>query len=282
MRKRIKALVVVSILLVILADSRIAEATGPRFTPQMFEDEDKIQIVAYEYPPLTTLEIASMGLVTEVVQASFKEADMEVTIEIQVLKDLAKYYLLQDNAIAMMGQKQDFSEEEQKQLVIIPCCIMTGYYFYYKPAHKDLQWGGKPENLKGYTYGALKDEDVKDYEKTGIKIVRADDIISLIKKLHAKEIDFMSASEVVGGWLIKENFPKETDNFVRMKTPAWGSAFSIIFNKTHPRAEEVRNAFIRGFEAIRKSRGYLQILEKYYGKGNIPEDYMKRLKNLQK
>lgn len=251
------------ILLMVLTWPRATGATGPRLTPKLFESDDTIKIFVYEYPPLTSFEMPNMGLCSEIVVAAFKEAGVQVTIENQVVKNLAIYSLIQDNEAAMIGDKNDFSEEQLKQLVLMPCFIMRGAYFYYKPKHrKELTWSGKLDNLKGYTYGALIGEDVTIYEKAGIPTVTGE-IASLFKLLKAEKIDFLGVADIRGEWFINKYYQKEKNDFAKMKGLAWEAPFSIIFNKKNARSQEISRAFAEGFQQIQKNGNYEELLEKY-------------------
>jgi hypothetical protein len=54
---------------------------------------------------------------------------------------------------------------------------------------------------------------------------------------------------------------------------------SLIFSKKNARGNELQLAFNEGLQKIIKSGKYLEILEKYHGKGNVPADYASRLKH---
>ena len=51
---------------------------------------------------------------------------------------------------------------------------------------------------------------------------------------------------------------------------------ALIFSKAH--GNTLRLAFNQGLQKIIKSGKYLEILEKYHGKGHVPADYASRLK----
>ena len=54
---------------------------------------------------------------------------------------------------------------------------------------------------------------------------------------------------------------------------------SLIFSKKNARGNELQQAFNEGLQKIIKSGKYLEILEKYHGKGKVPADYVSRLKH---
>lgn len=284
MKEVIKKMLVITcagILLTGLATSGAIGVTGPRITPGLLSLE-KLEIFAYEYPPLATMDMEGGGLYAEIVQEALNEEDVESVITILPVRSLVKYNLVHDSAIAILGQGWSFSEEQRKQLIVIPFCIITGEYVYYRSAHRQvLPWEGKLDNLKGYTYGAQKGEDVTAYEKAGIRVVYGN-CVTLFKKLKAKEIDFLSAPNICKEWLIKKYFPDESNNFATMRVPAWEAPCVILFNKKHPEGETVAGKFTAGFEKIKQNGKYIEILEKYYGTGNIPKNYIQRLESYQK
>ena len=256
--------VIMGILIVVLGAPWVTWATGPRLTPQLFEPEATIKIFFYEYPPLTTFEMTNMGICSEIIQEAFTAAGVTVTLENQVVKPLAVYSLIQENAAAMIGMQNDFSDDELKQLVLMPCYTMRGRFFYYKPNHKkELDWYGKLENLKGYTYGALVGEDLTIYKKAGIKTLTVTgDLPALFSNLKDGKIDFLSMADIRGEWFLQKYFPDEKEDFGKMQALSWEAPFSIIFNKKHLRFKELSTAFSKGFKIIKQNGRYDEIIEK--------------------
>lgn len=100
----------------------ITGATAPRFAPDWFilDEGSKPLIVAYEYSPYRTVSTENKGIHMEIVMAAFKAAQVDVDVEIQPVKDLVRYALFQENALAVIGENWNFSKEEQRNLVSIP------------------------------------------------------------------------------------------------------------------------------------------------------------------
>jgi len=238
--------------------------TAPRFGPKLLKPEEgAIKIFAYQYPPLIDAQSPGMGALVNIVQAAFEEVGIEVQVEILPIKSIAKRSVLYENGVAMLGEAYLFSEAEMGKLAAVPCYRMTGVYYYYLPAHKEgINWDGDLNRLKGYTYGALTGEDVSLYKKAGVKVVFGD-LKSLLRKLKSKEIDFLSASEIVGRQNIQKLYPDEISNFSRMKAPAWTSTFSLFFNKRHPQAERLIKAYTEGLDRVKQSGKYGRIMNLY-------------------
>ena len=268
---------------ILLSGLPILKAVGasePRITPNLLSPE-KLELFAYEYPPLATMDMHSGGLYPEIVQAALKNKNIEAAITILPVRSLVKYNLMHDDAIAIIGEDWNFSDEERKQVIAIPFCTITGSYYYYRPAHKrELTWDGNLDNLKGYTYGAQKGEDVAAYKKAGI-LVTFGKIIPLFKKLKSRKIDFLSAPNISKEWIVGSYFSGEKNNFLSIKISYWDASSSVFFNKNNHEGEAVAKKFRQGLKKIMQDGSYIDILEKYFGKGNIPKGFIQKLTRYQ-
>jgi len=241
--------------------------TAPRFGPKLLKSEETIKIFAYQYPPLVDLQTPGMGIVANIVQAAFEEAGVDMQIDILPVKSLAKYSVLNENAIAVMGESGLFSEMESEKLVAVPCYEMTGGYYYYLPAHQEgMSWDGDLNKLRGYTCGAPTGEDITSYENASIKVIQ-DDLKSLLRKLKEKEIDFISAPDTVVRHYIQKFYSDEINNFTKMKVSAWTAPFSIFFNKANPLVETLKNAYSEGLKEIKQNGKYDRIVSMYEEEG---------------
>ena len=167
-----------------LVCSRSAEATAPRIAPQLFGEEKKADIVGYQFAPLDAAAKSDGELAVEIVTEAFKAAGQAPAVDVLPSKQLAKYALLNNDAVALMGRSQDLTAKEKNQYRVIT--------FY----------------LRGTAQG---EEPV-----------------------------------------------------------------ALIFSKA--RGNELQLAFNKGLQNIIKSGKYLEVLEKYHGKGQVPSDYAGRLK----
>jgi len=163
-----------------------AEATAPRIAPGLFGEEKKADIVGYQFAPLEASksdgELPVGKLAVEIVTEAFKAAGKTPLVDVLPSKQLAKYALFNNDAVALMGSPQDLAAKERNQYRVVT--------FYLR---------------------APADEPV-----------------------------------------------------------------ALIFSKA--RGNVLHQAFNQGLQTIIKSGKYLEILEKYRGKGQVPADYASRLK----
>lgn len=163
-----------------------AQATAPRITAQMFGEEKKTDIVGYQLAPLDAAAKSDNESAVEIVTESFEAAGKTPSVDILPSKELAKYSLLNNEAVALIGSPGDLNAKEKAQYHVVT--------FY----------------LKGT---APNEEPV-----------------------------------------------------------------ALIFSKKNARGKELQLSFTEGLKKIIKSGKYLEILEKYHGKGKVPADYVNRLK----
>lgn len=76
----------------------------------------------------------------------------------------------------------------------------------------------------------------------------------------------------------KERKPYSSVTFYLRGGASGEEPVSLFFSKKNARGNELHKAFNEGLQKILKNGKYLEILEKYYGKGRAPADYAGRLK----
>ena len=237
-------------------------ATGPRITQNLISP-DKKEIFALDIPPFISTEVKYDGFVSELVNAAFEQAGIEVVITTLPLQSMVKYYLNQEDAFAILGRHLGVSDKEKKSLIAIPIYMAKESYFYYKPLQKNTPvYKNKLSNLKGLTYGASKGEDIKAYKKAGIKVKKAR-TLSLFKKLQSGKIDFISVPTLSAEWFINNKFAQHKKEFDSMAESSKSVDILLYFNLNHKAGKKSAEGFKKGLLSIIKNGTYAKILSKY-------------------
>jgi hypothetical protein len=163
-----------------------AQATAPRIAPQLFGEEEKADIVGYQFAPQAAEARHDSALTVEIVTEAFKAAGKVPKVDVLPARQLALYALRNNDAVALMGRPQDLTTKERSQYRVVTFYLRT------------IAPGEEP--------------------------------------------------------------------------------VSLIFSVKDARKKELLQAFDEGLQKILKSGKYLEILEKYLGKGKVPTDYARRLK----
>ncbi|MFA6971743.1 MAG: hypothetical protein WC208_10125 [Gallionella sp.] len=105
--------------IVLLVFSSSAYATAPRITAQLFGEERKTDIVAYQSAPSEAAAKSDSALTVEIVTAAFKAAGKAPTVDVLPSKQLATYALFNNEAVALMGSPQDLAEKDKNQYRVV-------------------------------------------------------------------------------------------------------------------------------------------------------------------
>jgi len=239
---------------------------------------EHVQIVTFDYPPVMDSNNPQGGLMGEIVHTAFHEVHIEADLVYYPAKRMLLYFIGTEKYLACIGpvaliDRQ--SEDRKHQVIRVPPLVNILMVFaYYKPTH-----GKKPTTyeqlteLSGLRVGTiLGSNTIPLLQDAGINVSETS-IESQIKMLKANRIDFAAIGFLTGLDLITKLFPGHEDEFAFIRKPIMELPTSIYFNKRFPKSDEYAEQFRTGLNAIIKNGQYIQILEKYYGKGNIPSEY---------
>ncbi len=276
MKRSILSIVTITILLVSMFAS-VASATGPRVTKSLFAIEAN-EIHALDFPPFLSTEVADGGPLSEIVHIALKQAEIDAVISTHPVQRMVKYYLMQEQALAVTGRHLNFSREARKDLIFIPLSVLSENFYYYKPAFPaGLRWNGKLALLKGKTYGAHKGENVSAFKAAGIS-VKEGRTITLLKMIASGEVDFAALPEPTLNWLVNKYMAGEKDHFAAMVTPAGKDVMYVVFNRKHPLGEASAAKFRSALATMVDDGSYAAIIQKHLGNGELLERYMDDLK----
>jgi len=236
-------------------------------------DDHTIGLDANESPPYWSETMPKDGMCGEIVHAVSQAAGIVSHIHYKPLTRMIEDDQNNDlgNPAFYMGN-QDFA-------AIIPICVYHVGLFYYRPNHPDGIAVRSIEDLRGYKVGILKGTlvDRAIFMKAGVEFEESYSQESLFKKLRRGRIDLVIEIDLVGQKIIDRLFPEQHDNFVATIVPRSDRPISIMISSGYPDAEHIGGLYKKGLQTIRASGIYQQILENYYGKGNVPEHFMKEL-----
>ncbi|MGD7034836.1 substrate-binding periplasmic protein [Methylotuvimicrobium buryatense] len=251
-------------LIAILLFSANSSATGPRIKLDMFTDSANV-IYALDGPPLITTQLSGGGVALELVNTIMERQNIQAPINTLPLSRMLKYYMFQENALALVGSPLSFTEDQQKSLIFIPLLRLQDHYFIYRPNQSEgFPWSGDLKALAGRVYGANPEEDVSAYRQAGIKTITGN-TLNLLERLKSGSVDFIGDTELTVDWFLDKNLSTEKPRFIKLEPAAGERNLSIIFNKKHPEGESLAKQFRQGLDAIIADGTYQKILEQAFG-----------------
>ena len=151
-----------------------AQATAPRITSQMFGEEKKADIVGYQLAPLDAAAKSDGELAVEIVTEAFKAAGKAPVVDVLPSKELAKYALLNNDAVALIGGLQDLTEKEKNQYHMIT--------FYLR----GIASGEEPVSLI-FSKKNPRGKELQPAFNEGLqKIIKSGKYLELLEKYHGK------------------------------------------------------------------------------------------------
>ena len=250
------------ILIISLAWSTGADATGPRVTTSLFS-ANQSEVHTIDFPPFVSSEVIDGGVASEIVRTVLSRGNISADITIHPLRRMIRYYMVQEQAMAMLiRHKSDMSDIEQ-DLISVPVLKIKEKLHYYKPSYpQGLTWSKNLKSLKGLTYGAHYGEDVSAFEKAGVQIVFGS-TMSLIKKLVHGEIDFLKAPEQSLEWLMKRYLSNEEQHLGQVDGSTVEDTLTIYFNRKHAEGAKAAKQFTAALEAMKKDGTYNAIFNRH-------------------
>jgi len=222
----------------------------------------KIIIVTGEYAPYTSEKLEGYGLASEVSSAAFNE--MGYTVEI-------KFYPWKRCELLVQRGEADavipYAKTEEREKIYVysqPIGFSKNKFFYSKKKFKKEIVYENLEDLSPYKIGGgVGYFYIPMFEKAGLNTEYIVSESGNMKKLNVGRIDFYILDELVGLNIIKELFPKNTNDFGTLKKSYDESGMYLLFSKKNPKADKLAVEFNKGLEKIKEKGIYKKIIAKY-------------------
>lgn len=238
--------------------------------------EQIVEFGSSETPPFWSAHLPENGMAGEILHAMSSEADVKSVIKFIPLKRIRK-----DLINNHVGNPDNFAG--QTFSAIIPIAVFRGAFFYYRPNHtKEIIYRGL-DDIKGYRLGVMRGTliDIPFFDSKGINVEQSNSEDSLLKKLKYGRIDLCSMIKLSGIFKINKLFPKDAGNFVHFEIKGSISPVTIMIDKNYPGGKELGKKYCKGLQIIIENGKYNKIIEKYYGQGNILEDWFMQLEKFE-
>ncbi len=231
--------------------------------------QETITIAIHDYPPFN--DKAGGGLVADIYRAAFSEVDMAIEFRVYPIKRGIQE-LLSGRVDAHSPGHAFIQGDNEKKINWTPTFTVFVVWAFYKPNQKRIQFTNLTD-LRGYRLGVITNSaKLEHYIQHGLDIYPVQTPEKLIKMTKAKRFDYFETASLSSYLLVKNTFPDEWSNFDSIP---WDSVqASLAFLKDDPKSQHNKQLFDKGFDAIKRNGKYMQILETYWGKNNVPKDVL--------
>lgn len=232
--------------------------------------QEKIIISVHDYMPYYNKD--GKGLMDEVYKEIFHRVGVEASLKAFPIKRGLAY--LFDNTVDAFSPGHIFmSPDMKKNAEWDTSFIVALSMFYYKPNFKKPIVFNTLDDLRGYKLAVLVNTSfIPLYKKHHIEYYEAQNPQRMLKMAKAGHVDFFVITILTGMILINQEYPDvahDFDYFVFKKLPC-----SLAVSKGNPNYKKRMAQFQKGLNEIKADGTYIQLLEQYWGKGNIPKDVL--------
>lgn len=227
---------------------------------------DGIVFESTDTPPYWSESLQGGGMGDEMLRLLSRNAGVRYSIEylpVKRYRNSVARYIVGDPDILI----------SQKPRAIFPIGLFRSAFFYYKPHHDVIEFHSLAD-LNGHTLGVLRGtlEDSRHFETHGIKVEESDSTESLLKKLKRGRIDFCILVDGTGRYTIDKLFGAERDDFAYRPIPGSERPIALMVDMETPEGRAVAGRYRQVLDSTLKSAEYRGILERFYGKNNVPPD----------
>ncbi|WP_432735783.1 substrate-binding periplasmic protein [Maridesulfovibrio sp. FT414] len=241
-----------------------------------------VKIVSVMYPPLTfdnNVPGFGEGMLRDIVTESFNAVGLEAEYE---LLPMSRNVWSINNHVseACIGAMQWFRESGDEADVDCIDLVNLSFVAFYKVKHfPDGMNFSNLDDLKEFRFGNVRgSSSQRTLDEAGLTTDLTRNITLNFLKLDADRFDFAVAFRVTGEYLITELFPQRVAEFAFVPKSLLKMPLSMIFRKEK---RVLKKGFVEGLNEIVRNGTYYSILERYYGKGRVPEDVVPEpLRNL--
>jgi len=265
------------VLIISLMWSSAADATGPRVTTSLFTANQN-EVHTIDFPPFVSSEVIEGGVASELVRTALSRGNIDADITIHPLRGMIRYYMIQEQAMAMLIRHESDMSDIKQNLISVPLLKIKEGFYYYKPSHpQGVAWHKDFKSLKGFTYGAHYGEDVSAFEQAGIQVTFGR-TMALMKQLVLGKIDFLKAPAPTIEWLSKKYLGNEAKDFERIDGAIFEDTLRVFFNRKHAEAAKAAKQFAAALESMKKDGTYEEIVNRHLETTNKEgKPYLRRL-----
>lgn len=229
--------------------------------------KEKIIISVHDYMPYYNAE--GEGLMVEVYKDAFNRFGVDVDIQVLPIKR-ALSYLFENKVDAFSPGHIFMSEEMKNNAQWEDAFVVALVLFYYKPNLKKPFVYTALDDLKGYKLGVLVNTSlIPLYKEHNLEYYESQSPQRMLKMAKAGHVDFAVITLLTGMILIQQNYPDEVENFDYFVFKRLPCSFAV--SKGNPNHTKTLSQFQKSLKDMKSDGTYIQHLERYWGKGNIPK-----------
>jgi polar amino acid transport system substrate-binding protein len=231
--------------------------------------KENIEIKIAEYPPYMIK--GGKGMLVEMIYEIYRESEFEIVIK-EIPRKRIEVEFLDEKTFYILGSAKSLESIPKEKINMIDYrkIIDTRLTVYYNKKYKSIKFKSISD-LKGLKAGVILGSPLMAfYEKNGI-ITETADVRSNYMKLNSGRVDIVPGIDLTAKMIIEELFPSNKNNLIEIEKELMILDLGIFFHKKNRLYTRTLKAFEKGLKKIKENGKYIEIAEKYYGKGKVPK-----------
>jgi len=228
---------------------------------------EPIKLATGEWAPYVSESLEKKGFLMEIISEVFKEMHLEA--------DYVFYPWRRCYESVVMGKvwaafPYSYTKERAEEVLFSDKITFSVTRFFTHKTSKGYQLAEKPgsyntlSDLKPYRIGGVIGYFYEqDFNRAGLHMDYVSKEIHAIEKLIMGRIDFFPVNELVGWYIIKNNFSNHAERFSVLEKPYSTNDLNLIVSKKYPDAINLLKRFNAALEIVKDRYIYKSILERY-------------------
>ncbi len=226
-----------------------------------------ITIAVSNYHPYNNEQ--GQGLVSDLYRAAFAEVDQPITIITTPIRRGVS--MLLNGQIDALSSGNMFAQGAQRELITwTPTFKVTMASFFLKPGPHAPHPLTSLSDLRDYRVGSVVNSTALDlYALHNIEATQLQTPDQLLHMTQRSRLDYFNVTLLSGLLLIDKHYPDSWQQFDQH--PWYTDDPGLSFLRGDTKALKLKARYEIGLAKIKENGRYLQILEAYWGKGNVPK-----------
>ena len=237
--------------------------------------QETVRIAVNPSPYYAASGSEKRGMYTMIYEESFAAAGYDVEFVVTPLPR-GTQMLFRNQVDAHSPGSLYIRGERADKILSVPVGRIIPVYVYYKPSgvKTDFPETGLADRIayikeNGQGLVITRTSPVLDlFRSAEIRLIETETAEQQIRLMKSGRFDLALSDYLIATLTVQEIFPDDADDFGYITVPPWD--ISLAFLKGNPRSEELYIRFSAGIDELIGSGRYLEILELYWGEGNVP------------
>ena len=227
--------------------------------------KDKATLATLEY--LFLCDANGDGVYMELIRSAYEAVDVELALVVLPIRRGISNFI--ENKYDMFFSYSLLNEDEIEKAAWKETMGVIVGFFYTNRKFDDFHLNTL-DDFKGYKMGTIMNSSLLSLlQKHELDVYQVRSLDQQLHMLKAGRFDFMNAAVSSALLQIKSLFPDNTGDFafIEFKNLFLGPCFL----KGNAKSMVLKDKFETGLDIIKKNGKYMEIMESYWGKGNVPK-----------